>query len=537
MKHLKKYLVLLLIFIFTMSFIAGCTSGGQKTTKTNESTGKDEAKTVEPVKFTMFFGNAGIAFPDDVKPDDNPFIEVFEKAANVDVQMIMPSYTEFQTKLNLALSTGEIPDLVHCWYKADIDRYGMEGAFLDWKKILPKSTILKTFYSDDAIKLMETTDGGVYALNVLANENVHAPGIRIDLVNEVNGGKMPTTPDELYQFFKNIKAKYPDAVPVSPNSGTSFYRANSLFNIFGVQVWGLQRKTATDYDYFWFFEAPKAKDALLFVKKLYDEGLLYKEFATITADVHGKLVKKNKLAYYDADEGNLTAIQQGMSQHASDGTPGDPSAIWVFAPPILAEGVNIREAYQGSFYPIGWHCVAINSKTDEVKQAAIVRFLEALADKKLLDVCVWGREGIEYTVQNGERIINTEAHLKTTWRLAYQFFRTYYYSESMEHRIAASKATMTDEQKKIYTTEYEKGLKKMREVYNLNPPVTAANFVKLPDLSPKYKEATDKAHEIVYRAIMGEITMEQYDNEVKDFISKYQEIKDAYNTEIKKYVK
>lgn len=181
MKHLKKYLVLLLIFIFTMSFIAGCTSGGQKTTKTNESTGKDEAKTVEPVKFTMFFGNAGIAFPDDVKPDDNPFIEVFEKAANVDVQMIMPSYTEFQTKLNLALSTGEIPDLVHCWYKADIDRYGMEGAFLDWKKILPKSTILKTFYSDDAIKLMETTDGGVYALNVLANENVHAPGIRIDL--------------------------------------------------------------------------------------------------------------------------------------------------------------------------------------------------------------------------------------------------------------------------------------------------------------------------------------------------------------------
>jgi len=537
MKHLKRYLPIVLVLIFTLTMIAGCAGTKEtKSTGTDSITKGDEVKSVEPTKFTMFFGNAGIAFPDDIKPDDNPFFEIFEKAANVDVEIIMPSYTEFQTKLNLALSTGEIPDLVHHWYKADSDRYGAEGAFLDWRKILPKSNVLKTFYSEDALKLMETTDGAVYSLNVLSNGNVHGNGIRVDLVNEVNNGKMPTTSDELYEFFKNVKAKYPDAVPVSPNSGKSFYRANSLFNFFGVQVWGLQRNTNTDYDYFWFFEAPKMKESLQYVKKLYDENLLYKEFATITADVHGKLVKVNKLAYYDADEGNLTAIQQGMSQHADDGTPPDMDAIWVFAPPILAPGVDIREAYQGSFYPIGSHCVSINSKADEEKQAGIMRLLEALSDKDLLDVCVWGREGIEYTVQNNERIIDTEAHLKTTWRLAYQFFRTYYYSESMEYRIAASKATMTDEQKKIYTTEYEKGLKKMQETYNLNAPVTAANFVQLPELSPKLTEATDKAHEIVYRYIMGEITMDEYDKEVNDFINKYKEIKDAYNAEIKKYV-
>ncbi len=246
MKHLKKLISIILIIFLIMAFISGCTStsGGKSSTDkgTTTTTSGDGVKPTQPVKFTMFFGNAGIAFPDDIDPANNPFIKVFEKAANVDVEMVMPSYTEFQTKLYLVLSTGDIPDLVHCWHKADIDRYGIEGAFLDWKELLPKSTILKTYYSEEAIKLMETTDGKVYGLNVLGNGNVHGTGIRIDLVNEVNNGKMPQTPDELYEFFKNIKAKYPHAVPVAPNSGKSFYRANSLFNAFGVQVWGLQRR-------------------------------------------------------------------------------------------------------------------------------------------------------------------------------------------------------------------------------------------------------------------------------------------------------
>lgn len=541
MKHSKKYLALLLAVLFTMSIIAGCTTTGTTTTAAKTTAGgtttKAEVKPVEPTKLTMFFGNAGIAFPDDIDPDDNPFFDIFEKAANVQVEMIMPSYTEFQTRFNLALSTGDIPDLVHSWYKADVDRYGMEGAFLDWYDLLPKSTTLKTYYSADALKLQETTDGGIYGLNVLANGNVHGPGIRVDLVNEVNGGKMPNTPDELYDFFKNIKAKYPDAVPVSPNSGASFYRANGLFYFFGVQPWGLQTLTNSDYDYFWFFEHKNMKDALSYVKKLYDEDLLYKEFATVTADIHGKFVKMNKLAYYDADEGNLTAIQQGMSQHAADGTPPDGDAIWVFAPPITAPGVNSREAYQSGFYPIGWHCVSVNSKTNAEQQAAIMRLLEALADKELLDYCVWGREGIEYTVaSDGRRIIDTEAHMKSTWRLAYQFYRTYYYSESMEYRIAASLEPMTPEQRTIYNTEYAKGLKKMQDAYNLNPPVTAKNFIKLPDLAPKVNEAALKAREITYRYIMGEITMEQFDKDVADFMKTYAEIKDAYNADVKKYI-
>lgn len=546
MKRLTRLAALLVAVLVTVSFIfAGCSStekssGNSPAKESTKETAKTNTEPVvkKPVKFKMFFGNAGIKFPEDIDPGNNDFVKVFEDAANVDVEMIMPAYQEFQTKFNLMMSSGEIPDLVHCWFKNDVDRYGMEGAFKNWKDVLPKSTTLKTYYPEDAIKLMETTNGGVYGLNVLANGTVDGTGIRIDLVNEVNGGKMPITPDEWYQFFKNIKAKYPDAVPIAPNSGKSFYRATNLFYAFGVHPWGLQTKTIDSTEYFWALEHENIKKAVEFYKKLYDEGLLYREFATIVGDTHSNLVNTKKLAYYDTDEGNITAIQQGMAK-AGDNTGAEPdrSAIWVFAPTPLEPGVDIREANQRRFYPIGWHCVAINAKANEETTMGIVRFIEALADKKLLETCVWGREGIEYSVSNNERVVNTDAHLATVWRLAYQFFRTYYYAESMEFRRVAARTPLTDDQKAVYDKAYAEGIKSLQNDFKRNPQVAPVDFVKLPDLAPKYQEAQDKAHEIIYKAIMGEISMNDFDNEVKDFVKKYKEVKDAYNNEIKKFAK
>lgn len=53
---------------------------------------------------------------------------------------------------------------------------------------------------------------------------------------------------------------------------------------------------------------------------------------------------------------------------------------------------------------------------------------------------------------------------------------------------------------------------------------------------PKYKEASDKAIEIIYQTITGQISMSEFDSQVRDFVTKYQDVKDAYNAELKKYV-
>ena len=63
MKHLKRYLPIVLVLIFTLTMIAGCAGTKEtKSTGTDSITKGDEVKSVEPTKFTMFFGNARLHF-------------------------------------------------------------------------------------------------------------------------------------------------------------------------------------------------------------------------------------------------------------------------------------------------------------------------------------------------------------------------------------------------------------------------------------------------------------------------------------------
>lgn len=499
---------------------------------------------VKPVKITMFFATAGIKFPDDVDSGNNYFINLFEKAANVDVQTIMPQYSEYQTKFNLMMASGDIPDLVEYYNKDDINKYGAQGAFKDWKNLLPKAPVLKSYYSDEALKLMEAPNGGIYGLFALPNDSMYGTGVRLDLVNEVNGGVMPKTPDDWYHFFKNIKAKYPDAVPISPNNNKNLSRGSSLFNAYGVQAtgiqglaFGLQGRTVADTDCFWALEHKNIKTAIEFYKKLYDEGLLYKEFPTVTNETFGNMVSTKKIAFYsDTDEGNLTTIQQNL-QTGGDPKAADKSAIWVYAPVPLASGVDIKEAVFGRFNPKGAFCLSINSKCNDETTAGIIRFAEALLDKKVLDKCVWGRDGIEYNTINGGRVINQENNVKTNYRLAYQFFRTFVYPEAMEFKRAAARSILTVDQRKVYDKSYMDGVKALHDAYNLNPKVAPQDQINLPDMYPKYKEASDKSVEIIYKAILGQISMSDFDSQVQDFVAKYKDVKDAYNNELKKYAK
>lgn len=49
----------------------------------------------------------------------------------------------------------------------------------------------------------------------------------------------------------------------------------------------------------------------------------------------------------------------------------------------------------------------------------------------------------------------------------------------------------------------------------------------------KIGESQELSKSIILKAIVGEITMEQYDEMVKDYLNKYQFITDEYNEKLK----
>ncbi len=67
--------------------------------------------------------------------------------------------------------------------------------------------------------------------------------------------------------------------------------------------------------------------------------------------------------------------------------------------------------------PVGIHTFSISSKTKDVD--ACVRVLEALVSEETRELTAWGREGIEYKVVNGEKVLDVEKSKETNYRTMY----------------------------------------------------------------------------------------------------------------------
>ncbi|NLC67451.1 MAG: extracellular solute-binding protein [Clostridiaceae bacterium] len=538
MKKARRCILPVLIVLLSLMVIAtGCVvkeigSGqGQETSQTSKqaTTSQTQPKVEPPVKLKMFFGDAGIAFPSDVDKSDNPFLNIIEKAANVDLEMIQPVYADFQTKFNLMMASGEIPDIVHCWFHSDIDKYGAEGAFLDWEPLVQKSAILSKIYNKDMLDMSRTSDGKVYKLYTLGNDNPNGTYARLDLIQEVWGDKMPITPNDWYDVMKKVKEKYPDSVPLS--SGGGFMMMDMFFKAFGAQVDGngVKLQTTDDNKYIWAFEYPKMKDAILFHRKLYEEGLLDKTFITNTsAEFTNRINEKNAMIW----RGDSAAVLGRQQEFAK---LGNTNAIVGFVNNPIAEGVDPKLAYW-AFSPLGWHIVSISSKSQNPDAA--VRVIETLLDYDICKQISWGREGIEYYVRpDGTRLVDTEASSKTYYRNAYTFMRQYWYQEGMDVRMATVLPTLDATQASKFREAWQKGIEIRNKESAMVPIITPASFIPtIAELAPKMDEAREESKVIMYKAVMGEISMEEYDIQVNAWLQKYKYIADEYTKELQEVI-
>ena len=94
----------------------------------------------------MFMGNSGVPHPADVDPSSNWAIDVVEELANVDLILEVPNYQDFATKINLLLASGNLPDIIHGWQKADLENAADAGAFIDHKPYYDNSRSCRRGY-------------------------------------------------------------------------------------------------------------------------------------------------------------------------------------------------------------------------------------------------------------------------------------------------------------------------------------------------------------------------------------------------------
>lgn len=499
------------------AFLGGC-SKNQSSSSRAASSGSGAASSaassaasaieVEPIR--IFMGTAGLVLPDGTSLSDNVYLNKIAELAHVKItEVICPAYSDFKTKLNLMFTSNDIPDLVHCWQPADIQTQGEAGAFMELSDVIASSAVLSKTYSKAQINLMKNANNHIFALRALAAKDANTAGVNMDLIDELNNGVVPTDPDGWYKLMKKEKEKYPDSVPMSARNGTNYF--GLFFKAYGVNCYsGSAEWQEIDGKIENAFKAPLMKDAIAFYQKLYQEGLLDKTFITNTTEDFTDRLTNKKLLLYNNNANSML------------GAPFMPQPLpRVNDPRVTDANAGIAAG------AVGLHCVAVGAKTQH--KAAVVRFIETLLSDNVKLLTSWGIEGTDYTASGSSKTLTDAGKANLNVRSLYRMMWNYGNDESVKMNIANNLAKVEESKRSAWGTRLNNAL---TAVYaqQAKVPLQAVDYIQLStDTQTKRTEANEASKAIILKAIIGEITMAQYDQQVAEFLQKYQAITDDYN--------
>ncbi|MFD0711516.1 extracellular solute-binding protein [Paenibacillus sp. GCM10027626] len=301
----KKMTSLTLSAMLAMGLLSGCAGSKENGNAANAS--GDTARNFnptgmpivnEPVKLKFFTGKSpqtGNKF------EDTLVWKEYAKQSGIDVEFQLVPFESLTEKRNLALASGDYPDAFYSARVpvADLMKYGEQGIFLklndlidqhapNLKKLLEKYPDLK--------KGLTMPDGNIYSfpsfyspefLPMLIGTPLWINKTWLDKLNL----KEPETTDELYAYLKKVKE-----TDLNGNGQQDEIPLSGMFGIQTIQrfiggAWGFGNRGAVAHPFVdmepgkdslrFYHTDPKYKEVLMYMNKLYTEGLIDQEIFTL----------------------------------------------------------------------------------------------------------------------------------------------------------------------------------------------------------------------------------------------------------------
>lgn len=212
----------------------------------------------------------------------------------------------YKEKLSTFLA-GDLPDIM--WVNnfmtlAEINTYGDQGAFINLNDHMDAIPSFKAIFVDNAVNadrysyFASTATGANYTMPAyLVNRDVnHGMMYRADILEEL-GLEIWTDTESFYEVLKAIKEAYPESYPLTGKEwlSTSWrllagFGVNTTDNAFDYETgkWYLGSTDERVYEYG------------LFLKKLYEEGLMDPDFFTNDVEtMQAKLINGESMVFND----------------------------------------------------------------------------------------------------------------------------------------------------------------------------------------------------------------------------------------------
>lgn len=321
-------------------------------------------------------------------PEDNPVIQEIRKQSGINLQVQTVSVDDYEKRLNTLLVSNDAPDIF-------VVNDTKIKELIDNKAILPLNELLEKHGSNitanrgDDLKGGAYVDGQIYGIpEGFASGNSLA--IRKDWLDKLNL-PVPTTLDEYETALKAFVNDDPDGNGQKDTIGVglAIQAMQTWVHIFGAYNVPMGRQVMADGKVTPWMLAPGYLDAVKYLNKLYQEGLVDTEFSTIPSLQSFQKLWNGKVGAYNFNADGIT--QNWLSRYVEQ-----PAPEFVYT---LIKGPDGHGGYLDPNLANSPKYTVISSKAKDPEAAMkLLNFL--VSDEG--DALTWaGVEGIQYQYKDG----------------------------------------------------------------------------------------------------------------------------------------
>jgi len=322
-------------------------------------------------------------------PEDNPVIQEIRKRSGINLQVQTVSQGDYETRLNTLLVSGAVPDIFTA-SKTKIQELIANGALLPLDELIEENAPNIKENRGDYLKGGAYVDGKAYGI-----PEGFAPGsalaIRKDWLDKLNL-PVPTNLEEYENTLRAFVNDDPDNNGQKDTIGVGLAISvdQSWEHIFGAYNVPLGRPVLVDGKVTPWMLAPGYLDAVKYLNKLYQEGLMDPEFATVPNLQSYEKLWNGKIGAYNFNADGIT--QNWLSRYVEPEVPQfeytvikGPDGHGGYLNPNVADSTRYTVISSGAKDPV-----------------AAIKMLDFLVSKEG-DALTWaGVEGSQYKYENGE---------------------------------------------------------------------------------------------------------------------------------------
>ncbi len=416
----KKLAATAMAALMASSVLAGCGSESTEATQANSgntsttgaASSNDEGKEAEatesgeyPTITFMAVDHSGHALSND---HSDEVIAKMEEYTQTHVEFQWEANDTYSEKFGVVLMDKDNMPMILTSPDSEVKGSVIDAArkdafwdlapFLEDEEAYPNLSQIK-----DEVKDGLTVDGKLIGLPRSRIIGRNGLSYRTDWAEKVGITEAPSTVDELYDMLYKFAKEDPDGNGKDDTYGMEMCKYTGPLDI--IQTWfGCGNGwVEQDGQLVPVHQTEEYMEALNWMKKIYDEGLIRKDWAAVDTTTWGDGIKKGEAGVFvDVMDGGKRAWDYYEDNNVASVVNPDETATITYVGP-LAKDENSEPRTQATSGIAGLFMITKDGAKTEEDVKNCLHFLDKMNDNEMLVLADYGLEGITYEINdNGE---------------------------------------------------------------------------------------------------------------------------------------